>query len=253
MSNESATIIENKAEKVKPYNEQGSKKEQVANMFNNITHKYDFLNRSLSMGIDIIWRKKAIAQLKEIQPKMILDVATGTGDVALEAMNLNPEKIIGVDISTGMLALGREKIAKRNLTAKIDMVEGDSENLPFEDNKFDAVTVAFGVRNFENLLKGLKEINRVLRPGGKLVVLEFSQPKNFPIKQLYWFYFNNILPLFGKMLSKDDSAYTYLPESVKAFPDGQNFLDVMNQAGFKSSKAKTLTFGISSIYTGLKS
>ena len=253
MSNESATIIENKAEKVKPYNEQGSKKEQVANMFNNIAHKYDFLNRSLSMGIDIIWRKKAIAQLKEIQPKMILDVATGTGDVALEAMNLNPDKIIGLDISTGMLELGREKIAKRNLSAKIDMVEGDSENLPFEDNKFDAVTVAFGVRNFENLLKGLKEINRVLRPGGKLVVLEFSQPKNFPIKQLYWFYFNNILPLFGKMLSKDDSAYTYLPESVKAFPDGQNFLNVMNEAGFKSSTSKTLTFGISSIYTGLKS
>lgn len=253
MSNESETIIENKAEKVKPYNEQGSKKEQVANMFNNIAHKYDFLNRSLSMGIDIIWRKKAIAQLKEIQPKIILDVATGTGDVALEAMSLNPDRIIGLDISTGMLELGREKIAKRNLSAKIDMVEGDSENLPFEDNKFDAVTVAFGVRNFENLLKGLKEINRVLRPGGKLVVLEFSQPKNFPIKQLYWFYFNNILPLFGKMLSKDDSAYTYLPESVKAFPDGQNFLDVMNQAGFKDSKAKTLTFGISSIYTGLKS
>ena len=252
MSNESATIIENKAEKVKPYNEQGSKKEQVANMFNNIAHKYDFLNRSLSMGIDIIWRKKAIAQLKEIQPKMILDVATGTGDVALEAMNLNPEKIIGVDISTGMLALGREKIAKRNLTTKIDMVEGDSENLPFEDNKFDAVTVAFGVRNFENLLKGLKEINRVLRPGGKLVVLEFSQPKACPIKQLYWFYFNNVLPLFGKLLSKDDSAYTYLPESVKAFPDGQDFLSVMTEAGFQSNTSKTLTFGISSIYTGLK-
>lgn len=252
MSNESATIIENKAEKVKPYNEQGSKKEQVANMFNNIAHKYDFLNRSLSMGIDIIWRKKAIAQLKEIQPKVILDVATGTGDVALEAMSLKPEKIIGVDISTGMLELGRQKIAKRGLSEKIEMVEGDSENLPFQDNTFDAVTVAFGVRNFENLLKGLKEINRVLRPGGKLVVLEFSQPKAFPIKQLYWFYFNNILPLFGKMLSKDDSAYTYLPESVKAFPDGQEFVKVMTEAGFQRNTSKTLTFGISSIYTGLK-
>ena len=224
----------------------------MANMFNNIAHKYDFLNRSLSMGIDIIWRKKAIAQLKEIQPKMILDVATGTGDVALEAMNLQPQKIIGVDISTGMLELGRQKIAKRGLSKYIEMVEGDSENLPFEDNKFDAVTVAFGVRNFENLLKGLKEINRVLRPGGKLVVLEFSQPKAFPIKQFYWFYFNNILPLFGKMLSKDDSAYTYLPESVKAFPDGKDFLNVMTEAGFKRNTSKTLTFGISSIYTGLK-
>lgn len=221
-------------------------------MFNNIAHKYDFLNRSLSMGIDIIWRKKAIAQLKELKPKTILDVATGTGDVALEAMSLKPEKIIGIDISVGMLELGKQKIAKRQLSDKIEMVVGDSENLPFEDNKFDAVTVAFGVRNFENLLKGLKEINRVLRPGGKLVVLEFSQPKAFPVKQLYWFYFNNILPLFGKMLSKDDSAYTYLPESVKAFPDGADFLNVMTKAGFQSNTSKTLTFGISSIYTGLK-
>lgn len=246
------TTVENKAEKVKPYNEQGSKKEQVANMFNNIAHKYDFLNRSLSMGIDIIWRKKAIAQLKELKPKTILDVATGTGDVALEAMSLNPERITGIDISVGMLELGRQKVAKRNLSQKIELLEGDSENLPFADNNFDAVTVAFGVRNFENLLKGLTEINRVLRPGGKLVVLEFSQPRSFPIKQLYWFYFNNILPLFGKMLSKDDSAYTYLPESVKVFPDGAQFLSVMKQAGFAESRQKTLTFGIASIYTGTK-
>jgi demethylmenaquinone methyltransferase/2-methoxy-6-polyprenyl-1,4-benzoquinol methylase len=246
------TTVENKAEKVKPYSEQGSKKEQVASMFNNIAHRYDFLNRSLSMGIDIIWRKKAIAQLREIQPKTILDVATGTGDVALEAMSLNPKRITGIDISVGMLELGRQKVAKRNLSQKIELLEGDSENLPFADNNFDAVTVAFGVRNFENLLKGLKEINRVLRPGGKLVVLEFSQPKAFPIKQLYWFYFNNILPLFGKMLSKDASAYTYLPESVKAFPDGQDFLNVMQQAGFVQSRQMALTFGIASIYTGTK-
>jgi len=245
--------MENKAEAVKPYNAQDSKKDQVATMFNNIAHRYDFLNRSLSMGIDILWRKKTIAQLKELQPKMILDVATGTGDVALEAMSLNPDKIIGLDISVGMLEVGKEKIAKRNLSHKIEMVEGDSENLPFADNTFDAVTVAFGVRNFENLMKGMKEINRVLRPGGKLVVLEFSQPKKFPIKQLYWFYFNNILPTFGKLLSKDASAYTYLPESVKAFPDGQNFLNVLIEAGFKHNTSKPLTFGISSIYTGLKS
>ncbi|MDP6909841.1 MAG: bifunctional demethylmenaquinone methyltransferase/2-methoxy-6-polyprenyl-1,4-benzoquinol methylase UbiE [Flavobacteriales bacterium] len=247
------STIQNKAEAVKPYHQDGSKKEQVASMFNNIAHKYDFLNRSLSMGIDILWRKKTIKQLKELQPKMILDVATGTGDLALEAMSLNPEKIIGLDLSVGMLEIGKEKVAKRNLSERIEMVEGDSENLPFEDNTFDAVTVAFGVRNFENLLKGLKEINRVLRPNGKLVVLEFSQPKNFPIKQLYWFYFNNILPLFGKLLSKDDSAYTYLPESVKAFPDGQNFINVMNEAGFKRNTSKPLTFGIASIYSGLKS
>jgi demethylmenaquinone methyltransferase/2-methoxy-6-polyprenyl-1,4-benzoquinol methylase len=245
-------MMENKAESVKPYHEDGSKKKQIATMFDNIAHRYDFLNRSLSMGIDIIWRKKAIAQLKEIQPKIILDVATGTGDLALEAMSLNPEKIIGVDISVGMLALGKEKIAKKNLQHKIEMVEGDSEKLPFQDNTFDAVTVAFGVRNFENLLKGLKEINRVLKPTGKLVVLEFSQPKTFPVKQLYWFYFNNILPTFGRMLSKDASAYTYLPESVKAFPDGEAFLKVMTAAGFQSNTSKLLTFGISSIYTGVK-
>lgn len=244
--------MENKAEAIKPYNDKGSKKEQVATMFNNIAHRYDFLNRSLSMGIDILWRKKTIAQLKELKPKVILDVATGTGDLALEAMSLDPEKIIGLDISVGMLEIGREKIAKRKLSDKIEMIEGDSENLPFEDNTFDAVTVAFGVRNFEDLMKGMKEIHRVLRPNGKLVVLEFSQPKSFPIKHLYWFYFNNILPTFGKLLSKDASAYTYLPESVKAFPSGQDFLDVLTKVGFKRNTSQPLTFGISSIYTGLK-
>jgi demethylmenaquinone methyltransferase/2-methoxy-6-polyprenyl-1,4-benzoquinol methylase len=245
------TIV-NKAEAIKPYSEQGSKKEQVADMFNNIAHRYDFLNRSLSMGIDIIWRKKAIAQLKEIQPKLILDVATGTGDFALEAMSLNPDKVTGVDISVGMLELGKQKIAKKNLTSRIEMVEGDSENLPFQDNIYDAATVAFGVRNFENLLKGLTDIHRVLRPGGKLVVLELSTPKQFPIKQLFGFYFNNILPVFGKLLSKDDSAYTYLPQSVNAFPDGKDFLKVMEAAGFQRNTSKSLTFGICSLYTGIK-
>jgi len=247
-----SSTIENKAEAVKPYNEQGSKTKQIATMFDNIAHRYDFLNRSLSMGIDIIWRKKAIAQLKEIQPKSILDVATGTGDFALEAMSLKPEKITGVDISVGMLELGKEKIAKKNLSETIEMVVGDSENLPFEDNTYDAATVAFGVRNFENLQKGLTDINRVLSPGGKLVVLELSTPKKFPVKQLFGFYFNNILPLFGKMLSKDDSAYTYLPMSVNAFPNGEDFLKVMSAAGFQRNTSKSLTFGICSLYTGVK-
>ena len=247
-----SSIIENKAESVKPYSEEGSKTQQIATMFDNIAHRYDFLNRSLSMGIDIIWRKKAIAQLKELKPKTILDVATGTGDFALEAMSLNPDKITGVDISVGMLELGKVKIAKKNLSNKIEMVVGDSENLPFQDNTYDAATVAFGVRNFENLQKGLTDINRVLRPGGKLVVLELSTPKKFPIKQLFGFYFNNILPLFGKMLSKDDSAYTYLPESVNAFPDGEDFKKVMAAAGFEHNTSKSLTLGICSLYTGIK-
>lgn len=247
-----SSTIENKAEAVKPYSQEGSKTKQIATMFDNIAHRYDFLNRSLSMGIDIIWRKKAIAQLKELKPKTILDVATGTGDFALEAMSLNPDKITGVDISVGMLELGKEKIAKKNLSDRIEMVVGDSENLPFEDNTFDAATVAFGVRNFENLQKGLADINRVLRPGGKLVVLELSTPKKFPIKQLFGFYFNNILPIFGKMLSKDDSAYTYLPESVNAFPDGEDFKKVMTGAGFERNTSRSLTFGICSLYTGVK-
>jgi len=193
-----------------------------------------------------------VQRLVPRQNESILDVATGTGDFALEAMSLNPEKITGVDISVGMLELGKQKIAKKNLSDRIEMVVGDSENLPFEDNTFDAATVAFGVRNFENLQKGLADINRVLRPGGKLVVLELSTPRKFPIKQLFGFYFNNILPVFGKMLSKDDSAYTYLPESVNAFPDGEDFKKVMTSAGFKRNTSRSLTFGICSLYTGVK-
>jgi len=238
---------------VSPYGRTDTgKKQQVAEMFNNIAHRYDFLNRSLSMGIDVLWRKKMIAQLKAKQPNVILDVATGTGDVALEAMSLKPERIVGLDISVGMLDLGRQKIAKRGLSHVIDMVEGDSEHIPFEDGTFDAITVAFGVRNFEHLQKGLKEMVRVLKKDGKLVVLEFSQPRSFPIKQLYWFYFNNILPFFGKMLSKDASAYTYLPESVKAFPDGDDFLAELKKAGFTATYKRPLTFGIATIYTGVK-
>ncbi|PWJ43407.1 bifunctional demethylmenaquinone methyltransferase/2-methoxy-6-polyprenyl-1,4-benzoquinol methylase UbiE [Sediminitomix flava] len=238
---------------VLPYKDkEASKKEQVADMFNNISPKYDLLNRLLSVGIDIIWRKKAVKLLKKEQPKLILDVATGTCDFAIEALSLNPDKIIGVDISKGMLAEGQKKLEKKNLTNKIELKLGDSERLPFEDNTFDAVTVAFGVRNFENLEKGLADINRVLKPGGTAVVLEFSQPEYFPFKQIYNFYFKNILPFVGNLISKDQSAYTYLPESVEAFPYGEAFNKIMTKVGFQSVLCKTLTFGISSIYVGKK-
>jgi demethylmenaquinone methyltransferase/2-methoxy-6-polyprenyl-1,4-benzoquinol methylase len=237
---------------VVPYKDkQGSKKEQVATMFDNISENYDFLNHFLSAGIDIIWRKKAIKLLKQDQPKLILDIATGTGDFAIEALSLNPDKIIGVDISEGMLAVGRKKMIKKNIK-NIEMVSGDSEGLQFEDNKFDAVIVAFGVRNFEHLEKGLEDMFRVLKPGGKAVILEFSKPSKFPMKQLYNFYCKYILPVSGKIISKDNSAYTYLPESVQQFPDGSSFINILNKTGFKQTQCKALTFGISSIYTGVK-
>lgn len=238
---------------VVPYKDQdNNKKEQVAAMFNNIAGKYDFLNHFLSAGIDIVWRKKAVSLLKAEKPKLVLDIATGTADFAIETLRLNPDKIVGVDISEGMLAVGREKLAKRGLGQKIELQYGDSENLPFADNSFDAITVAFGVRNFENLAKGLAEMNRVLKPGGMAVVLEFSKPRSFPMKQLYQFYFKNILPVVGKIVSKDNAAYTYLPESVQAFPDGQDFINIFKEVGFKNIKWHSLTFGISSIYTGKK-
>jgi len=210
------------------------------------------LNHVLSLGIDIIWRKKAIKMLKEDQPKLILDIATGTGDFAIEALALKPEKIIGVDISEGMLNEGRKKIKQKKLNHLIDLQIGDSEKLLFEENKFDAVIVSFGVRNFENLEKGLADMYRVLKPGGKTVILEFSTPKKFPMKQAYSFYFKYILPQIGKVISKDNSAYTYLPESVKAFPDGNDFINILERVGFKNTQCKTLTFGISSIYIGIK-
>lgn len=238
---------------VVPYkNKQSGKKEQVAEMFNNISGNYDFLNHFLSLGIDIIWRKKAISLLKKEQPKTILDVATGTADFAIQSMSLRPEKVIGVDISDGMLEQGRMKIRKKGLEKIIQLENGDSEDLPFEDNYFDAVIVAFGVRNFENLELGLSNILRVLKKGGRLVVLEFSKPKKFPMKHLFGFYFKNILPVLGKLVSKDNAAYTYLPESVDAFPEGEDFNAIMRQVGFREVNDIPLTFGISSIYTGLK-
>jgi demethylmenaquinone methyltransferase/2-methoxy-6-polyprenyl-1,4-benzoquinol methylase len=239
---------------ITPYHDQqGTKKQQVADMFNNISKTYDFLNHFMSLGIDIIWRKKAIGELKKDQPKLILDVATGTGDFAFEALSiLKPEKIIGVDISQGMLDIAKQKIAKRKLGAKFEVKLGDSEKLPFNADEFDAVTVAYGVRNFENLEAGLADIQRVLKPGGKAVILEFSKPKVFPVKQLYQFYFNYITPGIGKIFSKDSRAYTYLPESVAAFPDGKTFTALMDKTGFKNTKCRPLAFGICSIYTGIK-
>ncbi len=242
------------AENVTPYkNQQGTKKEQVADMFNNISKTYDFLNHFLSLGIDIIWRKKAIKELQKDQPEIILDVATGTGDFAFEALEiLKPKKIIGVDISQGMLNIADQKIIKRNKSDVFEVRLGDSEKLLFEDNSFDAVTVAYGVRNFENLEKGIADMLRVLKPGGKAVILEFSKPKKFPIKQGYNFYFNYITPTIGKIFSKDARAYSYLPESVNAFPGGKRFTDLMDKVGYKNTKATPLAFGICSIYTGIK-
>jgi demethylmenaquinone methyltransferase/2-methoxy-6-polyprenyl-1,4-benzoquinol methylase len=238
---------------VLPYKDKDdSKKQQVADMFDSISPKYDFLNHFLSLGIDIRWRKKAIKLLRDIKPKLILDIATGTGDFAIESLKLNPDKVIGVDISEGMLSVGRKKLTKRKLNDKITLQSGDSENLPFEDNMFDAIIVAFGVRNFENLEKGMAEMHRVLRPGGKVVVLEFSKPKSFPFKHLYNFYFNTILPTIGKSVSKDNAAYTYLPESVKSFPDGKDFTNILDKLGFNNTVCKPLTLGVSSIYTGIK-
>jgi demethylmenaquinone methyltransferase/2-methoxy-6-polyprenyl-1,4-benzoquinol methylase len=241
------------AENVKPYNQDEAKKAQVSKMFDNIAPYYDFLNRFLSLGIDVSWRRKMIRKLKGEGPKVLLDVATGTGDVAIEmTKQLSPERIVGLDLSHEMLEVGRKKIKNKKLDALIEMVQGDSENLPFEDNTFDAITVAFGVRNFETLEKGMQEMNRVLKPGGRLVVLEFSQPTVFPFKQLYHFYFKNVLPLIGRITSKDPKAYRYLYESVQAFPAGKDFVKIMEKTGYQNNECTPLTLGICSIYTGKK-
>jgi len=237
------------AETVTPYKEKNSsKKEQVAEMFDNISHRYDFLNHFLSLGIDKLWRKKAVKILSAIQPKVILDVATGTGDFAIESLSLKPTEVVGIDISQGMLDKGIVKIKKNGQEDIIELKYGDSEDIPFEDNYFDAITVAFGVRNFENLEKGLSEMKRVLKTGGMAVVLEFSKPKAFPIKHIYNFYFHKVLPGIGKLVSKDASAYTYLPESVEAFPEGKEFEDILKKLGFQYKSTHPLFFGISSIY-----
>ena len=229
-----------------------SKKAQVAEMFNNIAGRYDFLNHFLSMGIDKGWRKKAIAEVALVKPQAILDVATGTGDMAIAAAALKPAKIIGLDIADQMLDVGRQKIRKGQLTGIISLQTGDSESMPFKTGEFDAVMCAYGVRNFEHLEKGLREMSRVTRDGGKVVILEFSHPTGMIVKDIYRFYFRYILPTLGKLVSKHSKAYTYLPESVNAFPEGKRFCEILLQCGFRDAKARPLTFGITTLYTAFK-
>lgn len=239
---------------VTPYEEADvSKKGQVTKMFDKIAPYYDNLNRVLSLGIDILWRKKAINLLKKDKPNSILDIATGTADLAIEAAKvIHPQQIIGLDISANMLKIGDEKILKKGYQDIIKLEQGDSENLRFETNSFDAVTAAFGVRNFENLEKGLSEMHRVLKPGGTMMVLEFSKPRYFPLKQLFNIYFKYILPVIGKIRSKDEKAYKYLYESVQAFPDYNDFTDILKRLGFAQADYKVLSAGICCIYLAKK-
>lgn len=238
---------------VKPYKDSSAgKKEQVATMFDNISKEYDGLNRVISFGIDVSWRKKVTKMVSKNNPKQILDIATGTGDLALMMAQLNPDKITGLDISAGMLEVGKQKIAKANLSDKIEMVVGDSENMPFPDNTFDAITVSFGVRNFANLDKGLTEIRRVLKPEGIFVILETSNPTKFPFKQGYKFYTSFILPIIGKIFSKDKVAYSYLSESANTFPFGETFDNILQKNGFINTEYKPVTFGVATIYSATK-
>ena len=235
-------------------NNSTSKTHQVEAMFDDIARHYDFLNHFLSLGTDRLWRRRAINIIgRHSKPKQILDVATGTGDLAITALLLNPEKVTGIDISEKMLELGRKKISDRGLDKKIELLKADSEAMPFSDSSFDAAMCSFGVRNFSSPLRGLTEICRVLRPGGMIMVLEFSRPAYFPVKQLYFLYFRRILPLIGRMVSGDGKAYTYLPESVMAFPEGQEFIRILMDAGFGGSRCKRLSGGIATIYYAFKS
>ena len=237
--------------KVTPYNSSESKKKQVSEMFDNIANSYDFLNHSLSLGMDNVWRKIAIKKLTN-NPKIILDIATGTGDFAVSAAKYTHAKITGIDISQGMLNVGIEKVRKKNLNNRISLQLADSESLPFNDNTFDAITAGFGVRNFENLNKGLSEMKRVLNKDGIVVILEPSTPKYFPLKQFYKLYFHHVLPTIGAWISKDKSAYSYLPESVDAFPSGEKFIVELKNVGFRDCKHIPLTFGIVSLYIAIK-
>ncbi|MFM2374927.1 MAG: hypothetical protein RLZZ165_23 [Bacteroidota bacterium] len=225
-----------------------SKKDQVTEMFDKISPSYDFLNHALSLGMDIRWRRRAIKLLKPYRPETVLDIATGTGDFAVEAMRLNPSRVIGIDISAGMLEVGRKKIEKRNLSDKIEMILGDCEALPLDDNSIGAVTVGFGARNFEHLEVGLGEILRVLRPGHAAAILEPSVPTRFPMKQVFSAYFKWLLPTLGRLVSGDQRAYTYLPESVKAFPNGEEFVAICRKVGFRKCRYQPLTLGICSLY-----
>ena len=241
--------------RITPYvsTDEEAKKNQVARMFDGIAHRYDFLNHFFSLGIDVLWRKACIRMLKKEHPQTLLDVATGTADFAIEAVRMGLDvHVSGVDISAGMLEVGREKVAARGWNDRIELIQGDSVALPFDDHTFDAYTVAFGVRNFEDLQGGLRDMLRVLKPGAMGLVLEFSKPKHFPIKQVFGLYFKYIMPTVGKWVSKDPSAYTYLPESVQAFPEGEGFLEELRRAGYEDVQAKSLTGGIATIYTGRK-
>ncbi|MBL7753881.1 MAG: bifunctional demethylmenaquinone methyltransferase/2-methoxy-6-polyprenyl-1,4-benzoquinol methylase UbiE [Chitinophagaceae bacterium] len=229
-----------------------AKKEQVEKMFDGIASRYDLLNRVLSFRIDVLWRREVIRILSRFKPLRILDVATGTADLAIALNSLQPEKIVGLDLSAQMLAVGQDKVNSRQLQQKIQLVKGDSESLPFENDSFDAVTVAFGVRNFENLQKGLDEIFRVLKPEASFVILEFSKVKTFPVKQFYQIYFRYITPFVGKLISRDKKAYTYLPNSVAVFPEGEELCVILRQTGFKKVECKPLSFGIASIYFAQK-
>ncbi len=241
------------SEKITPYKDSSlGKKEQVAQMFDNISGNYDSLNRVISFGIDIKWRKKVLKIVSDNNPKIILDIATGTGDLAILMAQTKAEKIIGLDISAGMLEVGKKKVEHKNLSTTIDLVLGDSENIPFEDNYFDAITVGFGVRNFENLEKGFSEILRVLKPGGVFVILETSVPDKTPYKQGYRFYSKNILPIIGKLFSKDNSAYGYLSESAAVFPYGEALNNILRKIGFIDVVAMPQTFGVATIYSASK-
>ena len=240
-------------ESIKPYNEDEKKSVQVERMFDNIAPAYDQLNHTLSWGIDKSWRKKAINWLKPFQPQRMMDVATGTGDFAIQACRvLNPKELIGTDISEGMMNVGRQKVKDAGLEGRISFAKEDCTALTFPDNRFDAITVAFGVRNFEDLDKGLREIHRVLNTNGKLVILELSEPDWFPMKQLYALYSKVVIPTLGKLLSKDRSAYTYLPQSIKAFPQGEVMKEIILKAGFSQANFKRLTLGICTLYTATK-
>ncbi|BEG98014.1 bifunctional demethylmenaquinone methyltransferase/2-methoxy-6-polyprenyl-1,4-benzoquinol methylase UbiE [Bacteroides sedimenti] len=240
-------------EQIKPYSSSGKKSEQVEKMFNNIAHHYDLLNHTLSMGIDKGWRRKAIAWLKPFHPQKMMDVATGTGDFAIQAYrDLLPQELIGTDISEGMMNIGKDKVKKLGLEQNITFAKEDCTNLSFTENTFDAITVAFGIRNFENLDKGLSEMHRVLTQEGHLVILELTTPDRFPMKQLFAIYSKIVIPTLGKLLSKDNNAYTYLPQTIQAFPQGEVMKGVLEKAGFRNVAFRRLTFGICTLYTATK-